>query len=52
MEEIIKKLNNANEIEDKLIIESAQNCIERNNAIDGILKLKELSNGCITKKII
>lgn len=48
MEKIINKFPNANEITDKLIVKSAQNCIK--NAIDGIIKIKELSKYCITKK--
>ena len=49
MEEIIKKLNEATNITDELIKDSLNNCIKISNALDGILKLKELSKDCKTK---
>ena len=49
MEEIIRKFNESNIITDEFIEESTQDCIKRNNALDGILKLKELAKHCKTK---
>ena len=49
MEKIIKKLNESNDITDELIQDCSNHCIKINNALDGILKLRELAKDCNTK---
>lgn len=49
MEEIIGKLNEASIVTEELINECSNTCIKTNNALDGIIKLKELAKECSTK---
>ena len=49
MEQIIKELNSANEIDNELIMRCSNRCIEKNDATTGILKLKELAKDCKSK---
>lgn len=49
MEKIIEKFNGAKEVTDELIKNSSCRCIEKNNALEGILKLKDMANNCKTK---
>jgi len=51
MDEIINDFNNSKKITDEQITKSANDCINRNNAMEGMKGLKELAKDCKKKRL-